>query len=245
MNNEPRKTFFLDGKEIPFREGQTVFDAAMTAGEYIPHLCHNRDYEPHSSCRICTVIINGRPFAACTQPAVPDQMIQNNTPELREMRRTVIQMLFVEGNHHCPSCEKSGNCKLQATAYELGMQDHHFPQFSPARDRDASHRDVVFDRNRCILCGLCLRVSRDIDQKNIFAMTNRGIKTILIVDSPTGLLGDSNISVDDRAVQVCPVGALMPKRSGYAVPIGQRSYDREPISSVSVHTFQKEDASHA
>ncbi|MEI2622911.1 MAG: hypothetical protein V9G23_02630 [Giesbergeria sp.] len=30
-------------------------------------------------------------------------------------------MLFVEGNHFCPGCEKSGDCLLQATAYALGM----------------------------------------------------------------------------------------------------------------------------
>src|SRR5512141_3258006 len=114
--------FFLDGKEIPFKEGQTIFDAAMEAGQYVPHLCNNPLLDQHSSCRLCTVLVNGRPFASCTQPAVEGQRVENHTPELKALRRTIIQMIFVEGNHYCPSCEKSGNCKLQATAYFLGMQ---------------------------------------------------------------------------------------------------------------------------
>jgi len=242
MNPDLRRTFLLDGQEIPFREGQTVFDAAMAAGVYIPHLCHNPDFEPHSSCRLCTVIVNGRPFASCTQPAVAEQDVQCQTPELNEMRRGLTQMLFVEGNHYCPSCEKSGSCRLQATAYALGLQDNHFPQFFPHRDLDASHPDIVLDRDRCILCGLCVRISRTVDRKNIFTMTGRGIHTAIVVDSPTGLLADSNVSREDEAVQHCPVGALMLKGEAFAVPIGKRRYDTTPISEDSVAEFQAREA---
>lgn len=236
------RTFTLDGKEIPFREGQTVFDAAMAAGVYIPHLCHNPDFEPHSSCRLCTVIVNGRPFASCTQPAVAGQMVQSDTPELNEMRRMLTQMLFVEGNHYCPACERSGDCRLQATAYALGIQDNHFPQFFPKRAVDASHAEIIFDRDRCILCGLCVRISRSVDKKNVFAMTGRGIDTTIVVDSPSGMLVDSKATKDDEAVQHCPVGALMLKGSAYHVPIGERTYDKAPISQDSVERFQEREA---
>lgn len=238
MHTENARTFFLDGREIPFREGQTVFDAAMTAGAFIPHLCHNPDYEPHSSCRLCTVIVNGRPFSSCTQPAVAGQMVQSDTPELREMRRALTQMLFVEGNHYCPSCEKSGNCRLQATAYDLGLQDNHYPQFFPKREVDASHPDIILDRDRCILCGLCVRISRDVDRKNVFAMTGRGIRTVIVVDSPSGQLKDSRATAQDEAVQNCPVGALLIKGHGFQVPIGERIYDKAPIAVDSVAKFQ-------
>lgn len=239
---DTNRTFTLDGKEIPFRDGQTVFDAAMAAGVYIPHLCHNPDFEPHSSCRLCTVIVNGRPFASCTQPAVAGQMIQSDTPELNEMRRMLTQMLFVEGNHYCPACEKSGACRLQATAYALGIQDNHFPQFFPNRKVDASHPEVILDRDRCILCGLCVRISRSVDKKNVFTMTGRGIETTIVVDSPSGLLADSRVSSDDEAVQHCPVGALMLKGAAYHVPIGERVYDKAPISVASVEAFQAREA---
>jgi [NiFe] hydrogenase diaphorase moiety small subunit len=233
-------SFFLDGKEIPFNEGQTVFDAAMAAGEYIPHLCHNPDYEPHSSCRLCTILVNGRPFAACTTPAVQGQMVQNQTPEINGMRRTLLQMLFVEGNHNCPSCEKTGNCKLQGSAYDLGMQSNHFPQQYPNRERDASHAEIMLDRDRCILCELCVRVSRDVDNKSVFGITGRGINSELSVNSPTGLLVDSDIDVRDKAVHICPVGAIIVKRHGWEIPIGERKYDKEPISVVSIREFAQQ-----
>jgi len=225
-------SFSLDGKDITFKPGQTVFDAAMAAGVYIPHLCHNPDYEPHSSCRLCTIIVNGRPFAACTQPAVNGQLIQSNTPELNTMRRMLLQMLFIEGNHYCPSCAKSGSCRLQASAYDLGMQDSHFPHLYPHRDPDASHPDIILDRDRCILCGLCVRVSRHVDKKSIFEIVNRGIKSELAVNSASGLLGDSTITLEDESAHVCPVGAILVKRQGFKVPIGQRKYDKEPISAM-------------
>ena len=63
------KTFRLDGREIGFQDGDTVMDAALRADAYIPHLCHNPEFSPHGSCRVCIVAINGRHVSACTQPA--------------------------------------------------------------------------------------------------------------------------------------------------------------------------------
>ena len=157
--------------------------------------------------------------------------VENRSAELDDKRRTLLQMLFVEGNHFCPSCEKSGNCKLQATAYELKMMSPHFDHFFPDRPVDASHPDLLLDFNRCILCELCVRASRDVDGKNVFAISGRGIKTHLIVNSPTGRLADTEMTLTDRAAGVCPVGVILPKRHGFAQPIGQRSYDKLPISA--------------
>ncbi len=119
----------VDGQEVPFKEGQTIMDAAMAAGIYIPHLCHNPELRPHGSCRVCTVKVNGRTAAACTMPAQKDQVVENTTEELQAHRRSLLQMLFVEGNHVCPACEASGNCQLQAVAYYVGMLSPHYNHF--------------------------------------------------------------------------------------------------------------------
>ena len=58
------------------------------------------------------------------------------------------------------------------------------------------------------------------------------INAHLTINSPTGKLGDSSFSATDRASQVCPVGAILPKHKGYEIPIGKRLYDQEPISKV-------------
>jgi [NiFe] hydrogenase diaphorase moiety small subunit len=223
-------TFLLDGEEIPFVPGQTIMEAANAAGKYIPHLCWLPDFAPHGSCRLCTVKINGRYVASCTVQAVAGQQVENRTEELTQRRRTLLQLLFVEGNHFCPSCEKSGNCKLQATAYENGMLTPHFDHFYPDRPVDASHPDVMLDFNRCIMCELCVRASRDVDGKNVFALSGRGTNSHLIVNSKSGRLADTDFSVTDRAMEVCPVGVILKKRVGFATPIGQREYDLAPIS---------------
>jgi [NiFe] hydrogenase diaphorase moiety small subunit len=140
-------------------------------------------------------------------------------------------MLFIEGNHFCPGCEKSGACQLQALGYEYEMLSPHFVGLYPQREVDASHPDVLIDFNRCILCELCVRASRDVDHKEVFAIAGRGLEAELIINSPTGKLGDSAFAVTDRAARVCPVGAILIKRVGFATAIGDRAYDREPISA--------------
>ncbi|MDQ5877933.1 MAG: [NiFe] hydrogenase diaphorase moiety small subunit [Pseudomonadota bacterium] len=225
-------TFTLDGKEVPFRDGQTIIQAAQAQDTWIPHLCYHPEFKPHGSCKLCTVKVNGRHMASCTTMAAAGQVVESNTEELNAERRTLLQMLFVEGNHFCPSCEKSGDCKLQATAYELGMMTPHFDHFYPSRPVDASHPQVLLDFNRCILCSLCVRASRDIDQKFIFALSGRGIGTRLVVNAASGQLADTNVAMTDKALQVCPVGVILKKRRGFAVPIGERTYDRAPISET-------------
>jgi [NiFe] hydrogenase diaphorase moiety small subunit len=156
--------------------------------------------------------------------------VESNTEELNAHRKTLLQMLFVEGNHFCPSCEKSGNCQLQATAYAMQMEGPHFEEFYPTRPVDASHPDILLDFDRCILCELCVRASRDVDGKNVFAVGGHGMGTHLIVNSESGRLADTPMTLDDRAAQVCPVGVILPKRRGFDVPIGQRRFDIEPVS---------------
>jgi [NiFe] hydrogenase diaphorase moiety small subunit len=223
-------TFLLDGQEVEFGPGDTVLQAATKAGHYIPHLCWHPDFSANGSCRLCTVKVNGRSGAACTVQAVSGQNIESNTDELNAQRKTLLQMLFIEGNHFCPSCEKSGNCLLQATAYEMGMEGPHFEEFYPDRRVDASHPDLLLDLNRCILCSLCVRASAEVDTKQVFAINGHGIQTHLAVNSPSGLLADSHISKGDRAANICPVGAILHKRIGFATPIGQRCFDISPIS---------------
>ena len=225
-------TFTIDGRDIPFTPGQTIIEAATAADVYIPHLCHNPEFKPHGSCKLCTVQVNGRNCSACTMPAAEGQQVLNNTKELNEARRSITQMLFVEGNHVCPGCEKTGNCQLQAVAYFVGMLDTHFPHFFPIRNVDASHPDVMLDLDRCILCELCVRASRDMDGKSVFGIAGRGMQSHLVVNADSGRLADTDIDVHDKAAQVCPVGAILVKRTAWQQPIGERIYDREDVAEV-------------
>ncbi len=63
------QTFTIDGKTIPFEDGQTIIQAAGAAGVFIPHLCYHPEFKPHGACKLCTVKGNGRHTASCTMRA--------------------------------------------------------------------------------------------------------------------------------------------------------------------------------
>ena len=222
--------FTIDGVEVQGHPGQTILEAADEAGIYIPRLCYLKGLAPHGSCRVCTVLVNGRPQAACTQPVAEGIAVDNDTETVQAHRRDIVEMLFVEGNHFCMFCEKSGNCELQALAYRLGITAPKYPFQFPQRTVDASHPDLFIDRNRCVLCGRCVSASRDLDGKNVFQFVGRGAAKHVAVNAEANL-SDTDADVTDEAVAVCPVGAILRKRVGYAVPVGQRLYDHEPIGS--------------
>lgn len=220
----------VDGRRIEARPGQTILDAADEAGVYIPRLCWMKQLLPFGSCRVCTVRVNGRPQAACTQPVAPGMVIENDTAELRELRRDLIDMLFVEGNHFCMFCAKSGNCELQALAYRFGIAAPRYPFAFPQRSRDASHPGILIDRDRCVLCARCVRASRELDGKAVFGFEGRGPGKSIAVNAADGL-GGTDAEASDHAVAACPTGSLMVKRIGFAVPVGERLFDQAPIGS--------------
>ncbi|WP_417070633.1 2Fe-2S iron-sulfur cluster-binding protein [Niveibacterium terrae] len=226
------KRFCFDGQWLAFAPGQTVIQAAEAAGLYIPHLCYHPDLPPHGSCKLCSVKANGRITSACYEPVSEGMIVESETGEITALRRRVIQMLFAEGNHYCPFCEKSGNCQLQALAYHLGMEDVHYPQLYPRRELDASHPDVLIDHDRCILCELCVRASRDLDHKSLFGIAGRGLSAHLRVNSASGRLGDTDFAASDRAASICPCGAILPRRKAFMTPIGERRFDDQDIADA-------------
>ena len=223
-------TIVIDGVEIKGKPGQTIMEAADDAGIYIPRLCYHNDLKPHGSCRVCTVMVNGRPQSACTQPIANGMIVENDTEALNKHRANLVEMLFVDGNHYCPFCEKSGQCELQAMAYRLGVMAPKYPYLFPKCDVDATHPDILIERNRCIKCGRCVSASKDVDGKNVFQFVGRGNKKRIAVNADADL-SKTDAAGTDKAVDICSVGALIPKKGNYETPYGQRVYDAEPIGS--------------
>ena len=219
--------FTIDGKRVTGQPGQTILKAAEAVGIYIPKLCAYKNLIPRGSCRICSVRVNGRIQAACVQTISDGMVVENDTAEIRDFRKAILDMLFVEGNHYCMFCEKSGLCELQALAYRFGITAPQFPFLNPDRPIDLSHPDFFLDHNRCIQCGRCVRVSQELDNKNVFQFVGRGHRKRLQVNGEA--LASTSLTLTDQVTATCPVGALMKKRVGYVIPVGQRTYDRKPI----------------
>lgn len=223
-------TIHVDGAAIPARPGQTIMEACDAAGLYIPRLCDVEGLAPQGSCRVCTVRDNGRCVSACTQPAMPEAVIECDTESMNRYRRDLVTMLLHEGNHLCPGCEASGRCELQAMAYRLGITDsNRLPYLQPVRPLDASHPLWVLDTNRCIFCSRCIRASREQDGKNVFEYVGRGIHKRLAVNG--NHLADTSAQEGDHAMSdgICPVGCIIRKGEGFSTPIGQRRFDKHLI----------------
>lgn len=229
MKKNEKITFEIDGKTCSAQPGQSLIDAAKDNGVYIPSLCHVEGVKPSGSCRVCNVKVNGRNMTACTTPMADGMVVENNTPELNELRKAIIEVLFVSGNHFCPSCEKSGNCELQALAYRYRMMVPRFPHEFPIKGVDARPDHIFHDRNRCILCKRCIRTVTK-DGKAVFAFNGRGGEHLHVV-MDVDLASQLTEAEAQEAMDICPVGAILKKEQGYRVPIGERKFDKLPIGS--------------
>ena len=65
----------------------------------------------------------------------------------------------------------------------------------PQRELDASHPDIFIDRNRCILCGRCVRASQELDGKGVFGFVGRGSRQAHR-GQRRGRLGDTEVRGD-------------------------------------------------
>jgi [NiFe] hydrogenase diaphorase moiety small subunit len=219
----------IDGKECIAQKGQYLVEVAKENGIYIPTLCNVQGVPPKGACRICTVKVNGKLMTSCTTPVVEGMQVDSKSKELEDLRKSIVELLFVEGNHLCPSCEKSGNCELQALAYRYKMMVPRFPFLFPKREVDGSNPKIIKDHNRCILCKRCIRIIKDDQGRSIYAFKKRGHKVEINVDPD--LASELTDELAQKSMDICPVGAILVREKGFDVPIGQRKYDSTPIGS--------------
>ncbi len=222
-------TLTIDGKDISGIKGETIVQAAKRAGIYIPTLCDFDGVTSPGTCRVCTVKVDGRAAAACKTRVAEGAVVECDTPELNELRKMLIEMLFVEGNHFCPACEKSGNCDLQALAYRFAMMAPRFDYEFPDREIEARPKKLMIDRNRCVLCQRCVQSILTENDEPLFTVSNRGNKAIIEIDVKKADGIDDELA--QKAMDICPVGAIIRKRKGFSEPIGTRKYDKTVIGS--------------
>ena len=221
--------FTVDGQECMAEQGQYLVKAAKDNGIYIPTLCNYEGLKPKGGCRICTVKVNGKLMTACTTPVGAGMVIENNIKEINELRKAIVELLFVEGNHFCPACEKSGNCELQALGYRFMMMVPRYPYGFPIRKVDASNPKIIKEQNRCILCKRCIRGIKDETGRSLFAYKKRGNRAEVVVDKE--LAEKMSDAMAKAAMNICPVGSILVREKGFNEPIGTRKYDNVPIGT--------------
>ncbi|MGQ9512192.1 molybdopterin-dependent oxidoreductase [Thermodesulfitimonas sp.] len=202
----------IDGQEVLVPEGITILQAAAAAGIAIPHLCYCPGLKGTGACRLCVVEIeNVRGLVvSCMRKVSPGMVVRTDTEQIREARRFVIELLLSRHPGLCLSCEKSGACKLQQYAYELGIERPSFPVRDPGYPVDEENPFIIRNYNLCILCGRCVRVCRT-QGNDVLDFMRRGIETKVATPLEKPLL-EAGCDFCGSCVGVCPTGALIEKQ---------------------------------
>ncbi len=218
MTTERIKTLVIDGHDVSARENQTILEVAQEEGIFLPTLCRLEGLSEVGACRLCLVEITGinKLLPACVTRVEEGMEVTTHSERLDRYRRTLLELLFAEGNHICAVCVANGHCELQTLAQRLGMDHVRIPYRSPRRKVDASHARFTFDANRCILCTRCVRVCDEIEGAHTWDVMGRGVESHIIADLNEPWGEATSCTSCGKCVQVCPTGALVEKGKAVA-----------------------------
>jgi coenzyme F420-reducing hydrogenase gamma subunit/ferredoxin len=223
-----RITITIDDKQIETEPGRNLVQVANENGIFIPSLCYFENIEPPlGTCRVCTCKINGVAGPACTETVKEGMVVEATTPELTDARKAIVEMMFSEGNHFCPGCQKSGNCDLQHMAYELGLRHTRFPHVFKDRLIDFNPKRMIMEHNRCIKCLRCVKEVFTDDGKAVFSFRYRGNETRVGIDYDEEARLSDQQAVD--AMNLCPTGAIIVRGALHARPFGGRRFDLQSM----------------
>ena len=150
-------------------------------------------------------------------------VVDVSSPDIADMRKALVETLFSEGTHNCPSCEKSGHCDLQAVGYEVGMMVSRFDYRYTPREREYGADAILLERDRCIFCQRCVEFIRDQESgKKIFSIHGRGAHARIEIDIT--LANKMTHDQVAKAAEICPVGTIIQKNTAFHIPMGQRKY---------------------
>lgn len=203
----------INGKQVQAPQGASVLEAARGAGIYIPTLCYHPELRAEGACRLCMVEASGARtlVASCVYPVSEGMVVKTNTAKVREARKTVVELLLTNHPKDCLSCQKSGDCELQKIAADLGVRKIRFEGGeTKVHTVDCSNPSLVRDQEKCILCGRCIRVCRDVQGMSVYSFAGRGFNTIVSTAFEHDLK-DAACTYCGQCASVCPTGAIVEK----------------------------------
>ena len=206
-------TLTINGQTVQAPKNATILEAARSAGIHIPTLCYHSELAPEGACRLCVVEATGARtlVASCVYPVAEGMIVKTNTDKVRAARRMVVELLLANHPKDCLACQKSGDCELQNIAADLGLRKIRFEGGArKAHTIDASNPCLVRDQEKCILCGRCIRVCRDVQGMSVYSFAERGFDTIVSTAFEQDL-GKVECSYCGQCASVCPTGAIVEK----------------------------------
>ena len=108
----PDIELFIDDTKVNVPEGTSILDAAETLGIRIPTLCYHPDLSLEGACRVCIVEVEGaRNFLpACATPVALGMKVKTNSPQIRQARRDIVELILDNHPKECQTCERDANC---------------------------------------------------------------------------------------------------------------------------------------
>lgn len=201
----------INGKEIQASKGETILSAALNTGIDIPRLCHIEGLNPPANCRLCVVELgNGKIVPSCATPVTRDMEVQTHSERVVKARKMVMELLLSDHPFDCMTCEKSGDCKLEKYAYELGITSTSYEGETHSYPLDNSNPFFIRDYNKCILCEQCVKACSEVQFVNAIEVANRSFDSKVSAPYDRSLVNSACIFCG-QCVAACPVGALVEK----------------------------------
>ena len=217
----------IDNQEVVAEDGATILEAAAQAGIRIPTLCYHEKLQPFGACRICVVEVEqmkGRLTPSCSTPVTEGMVVRTSSEQIIKARKTVLELLLIQHPLDCPWCDKGGECQLQNLTYEYGVSRNRFKDKKSDHPVDYLSPLVERNTNRCVLCGMCVRVCDEVVGASEWSMVSRGISTRIATDFDRPL----NCEFCGECENICPVGALTNRMFKFKA----RAWEVENISTV-------------
>jgi NADH-quinone oxidoreductase subunit G len=196
----------VDGKQVSAPAGTLLIEACKNAGIEVPSFCYYPNLSLQGACRMCLVRVEKMPKlqTACTTGITEGMVVATDTDEIRQARKSMVEMLL--GNHplDCPVCDAGGECELQDMTFSYGAAESKFIELKQHRDEQQWSPVVYFDRPRCILCYRCVRVCGEGMDVWALGVDNRGAVSTIVPNKQDHL----ECEECGMCIDICPVGAL-------------------------------------
>ena len=183
-------TIVLDGKKYQAEAGEPVLKVARREGINIPALCYHEGLAAYGACRLCMVevVAGGRPgmTTSCTLASSDGLEVKTDTEQISRIRRGLLELYLAQA----PDADK-----IKEMAADYGVTES---RFAKPREADAPEE-------KCVLCGLCVRVCNEAVGAGAINFIGRGPETC--VNSPYMESSDKCIGCTSCA-DVCPTGMI-------------------------------------